>query len=228
MSNSGAPSSFCPRIPKHSRTSRETLWGSRRQTGVIADPGKLHQRIQRKDTAHRFAKLQEERRHVFDAQPSLLSGHDFDECLAQYEALIAHVESLWAAACNLYLQENHPLATFLSILVIEEIGKLTNLFTDLLFFDVERPIPSTQSVDGNHKRKQLTGIFSGALVNARLDRVLGFDTVRKLLNIAQSNGLLRNYARTASISIFSMAARPRPESESIPSAQGSSRSSPAR
>ena len=167
---------------------RDSL-GIAEQTGVVADPGKFHQRIQRKDTAHRFAKLQEERRHVFDAQPSLLSGHDFDECLAQYKALIAHVESLWAAACNLYLQENHPLATFLSILVIEEIGKLTNLFTDLLFFDVERPIPSTQSVDGNHKRKQLIGVFSGALVNARLDRVLGFDTVRKLLNIAQSNGL---------------------------------------
>ena len=54
---------------------------------------------------------------------------------------------------------------------------------------MERPTPSPQSVDGNHKRKQLIGGFSGALVNARLDRVLGFDTVRKLLNIAQSNGL---------------------------------------
>ena len=159
------------------------------QAGAFSDPGKFHQRIQRKDTTHRFQKLQEERRYVFDAQPSLLSGHDFDECLAQYKALIAHVESLWAAACTLYVQENHPLAAFLSILVIEEIGKLTNLFTDLLFFDVERPTPSLQSVDGNHMRKQLIGVFSGALLNARLDRVLEFDTVRKLLNIAQSNGL---------------------------------------
>ena len=159
------------------------------QPGVLSDPEKFHQRFQTKDTSRRFQRLQEERRHVFNAQPSLLSGHEFDECLAQYKALVAHVESLWAAACNLYAQENHPLATFLSILVIEEIGKLTNLFTDLLFFDVERPTPSPQPVDDNHKRKQLIGVFSGALVNARLDRVLGFDTVRKLLNIAQSNGL---------------------------------------
>ena len=159
------------------------------QAGSPSDPQKVHQRFQTKDTSNRFHRLQEERRHVFDAQPSLLSGHDFDECLAQYKALIAHVESLWAAACSLYAQENHPLATFLSILVIEEIGKLTNLFTDLLFFDVERPTLSTRSVDDNHKRKQLIGVFSGALVNARLDRVLGFNTVRKLLNVAQSNGL---------------------------------------
>ena len=159
------------------------------QAEGFSDPGKFRQRFQRKDTTHRFQRLQEERRDISDAQPSLLSGHDFDECLAQYKALIAHVESLWAAACNLYVQENHPLATFLSILVIEEIGKLTNLFTDLLFFDVERPTPSPQSVDGNHKRKQLIGVFSGALVNARLNRVLGFDTVRKLLNITQSNSL---------------------------------------
>ncbi|MCY4497067.1 MAG: AbiV family abortive infection protein [Rhodospirillaceae bacterium] len=94
---------------------------------------------------------------------------------------------MWAGACDLYLQENYPLATFLSILVIEEVGKLTNLFTDLLLFDIERPIP--RSVDDNHKRKQLIGVFSSALVNSRLDRVLGFDTVRKLLNIAQSNSL---------------------------------------
>ncbi len=159
------------------------------QTGALSDPEKLHQRFKAKDTIHRFRSLQEKRQHIFDAQPLLLSGHDFDECLAQYKALITHVESLWATACSLYAQENYPLATFLSILVIEEIGKLTNLFTDLLFFDVERPTPPLQSVDDNHKRKQLIGVFSGALVNARLDRVLGFDTVRKLLNIAQSNGL---------------------------------------
>lgn len=159
------------------------------QVGILSDPKKLRQRLQGKDTARRFQKLQEERWCVFNAQPSLLSGHDFDECLAQYKVLIAHVESLWAAACTLYVQENHPLATFLSILVIEEVGKLTNLFTDLLFFDIERPTPSRHSVDANHKRKQLIGVFSGALVNARLDRVIGFDAVRKLLNIAQSNGL---------------------------------------
>ena len=109
----------------------------------------------------------------------------------QYKSLIAHVESLWADACNLYVQENHPLSTFLSILVIEEIGKLTSLYNDLVFFDVERPIPPKKKVDGNHKRKQLIGVFSGALINARLDRVLGFDVVRKLLNVAQSKQIER-------------------------------------
>ena len=150
---------------------------------------KTRQRFLRKDTINRFSELQEERRRIIDAQPSLLSGADFDECLTQYKALIEHVESLWADACSLYLRENFPLATFLSILAIEEVGKLTNLYIELVFFDLKRPTPQPRSVDGSHKRKQLIGVFSGALVNARLDRVLGFDVVRKLLNMAQSNGI---------------------------------------
>ena len=155
------------------------------------DLEKIRQRFSRKDTTERFSKLQEERRRIIVAQPSLLAGADFDECLTLYKALIAHVESLWADACSLYRGKNYPLATLLSILVIEEIGKLTNLYIDLVFFDVERPTPQPRSLDGSHKRKQLIGIFSGALVNARLDRVLGFDVVRKLLNMAQSNGIER-------------------------------------
>ena len=151
------------------------------------DLQKAQQRSQRKDANERLSKLVEDRQRMITAQPSLLSGADFDECLIQYKALIAHVESTWADACGLYRQENYPLATFLSILVIEEIGKLTNLYDDLLLFDIERPTP--QSVDGSHKRKQLIGVFAGALINARLDRVIGFDVVRKLLGMAESNGL---------------------------------------
>ena len=150
---------------------------------------KAQQRSLLKMADERFSTLARERQRMRDLQPSLLSGADFDECLDQYKALIAHVESTWEDACGLYRQENYPLATFLSILVIEEVGKLANLGFDLLLFDVERPKPQSQSVDGSHRRKQLIGVFAGALVNARLDRVIGFDDVRKLLNIVQSNGL---------------------------------------
>ena len=155
---------------------------------VRSDPEKIRRRLAHKDTTQRFSTLQEERQ-IIAAQPSLLSGKDFEECLAQYKALIAHVESLWADACHLFVRDNHPLATFLSILVIEEIGKPTNLKNNLVYFDVERAPRTPRSADASHKRKQLIGVFSGALVNARLDRVLGFGTVRKLLNIAQSNAI---------------------------------------
>ena len=64
-----------------------------------------------------------------------------------------------------------------------------HLYVDLVLFDAERPTPQRRSVDGSHKRKQLIGVFSGALVNARLDRVIGFDVVRKLLNMVESKGL---------------------------------------
>ena len=111
------------------------------------DPEKTRQRFAQKHTYERFSRLQEERQ-IIAAQPSLLWGKNFEECLAQYKALIAHVESLWADACHLFVRDNHPLATFLSILVIEEIGKLTNLKNDLVYFDVERPALTLRSVDG--------------------------------------------------------------------------------
>jgi len=123
----------------------------------------INERIPRnflqKNTIERFSRLEEERDKVIAAQSSLLSSTNFDDCLAQYKALIAHVELSWANACNFYIQANYPLATFLSILVIEEIGKLTNLFSELVYFDTERPVLQAGRVNNSHKRKQLIGIF---------------------------------------------------------------------
>ena len=111
--------------------------------------------------------------------------------MSQYKALIGHVEAQWRAASELCLSGNFPLAAFVSILVIEEIGKLTHLGDDLIWFDAGERRGRGRGVARGHRRKQLIGVLTGALVNARLDRVLGLDVVRRILGEAESNVLER-------------------------------------
>jgi AbiV family abortive infection protein len=159
------------------------------EAGGNPDDGAITRELARKDGARRFSKLVEERAQTFNEQPSLLSGGTFQTCLAQYKALIVHVERMWGDACQFYTRGNYPFAAFLSILVIEEVGKLARLFQDLMFYDVPRSAPQSGIVERSHRRKHFVGVVSGALINARLDRVLGKDVIRKILHQAESNEL---------------------------------------
>jgi hypothetical protein len=65
---------------------------------------------------------------------------------------------------------------------------LSRLFEDLIHYDVTRAAEQSGTVERNHRRKHFIGVVSGALINARLDRVLGQD-VRKILHQAESDEL---------------------------------------
>jgi len=159
------------------------------EAGVDPDNREIEKELARKDGGRRFAKLLEEKNLAISAQPSLLTATIFTDRLAQYKILLAHVERLWADACELYQRGNFPIATFLSILVIEEVGKLSNLAQELIQFDAPRPLARKQEVERSHRRKHFLGVVSGALINARLDRVLGKDKVRRILHEAESDKL---------------------------------------
>src|SRR5262249_25448394 len=92
-------------------------------------------------------------------------------------------------ACQFYTGGNYPFAAFFAILVIEEIGKLSRLFEDLLHYDVPRAVGQSGTVERNHRRKHFIGVVSGALITARLDRVLGQDVIRRILHQAESDEL---------------------------------------
>jgi AbiV family abortive infection protein len=55
--------------------------------------------------------------------------------LKQYSSLVGQVEHLWDESCRFYRSRQYALATFFSILAIEEIGKLGRLWSDLLAWD---------------------------------------------------------------------------------------------
>jgi AbiV family abortive infection protein len=159
------------------------------EAGVDPHDGVIERELARKDGSRRFAKLVEQRAQAFNEQPSLLSGATFEACLERYKALLGHVERMWSDACQFYTGGNYPFAAFFSILVIEEIGKLSRLAEDLMHYDVPRPAAQSDIVDRSHRRKHFIGVVSGALINARLDRVLGKDVIRKILHQAESDQL---------------------------------------
>ena len=147
----------------------------------------VEKQLLRKDGHRRFGKLMVQRETAFTGRPSLLSGKDFESCLAQYKVLLAHVEGSWASAAQEFKMGNFPLAAFLSILVIEEIGKLGRLPQDLISYDRSRIVTRDDFVERDHRRKHFIGVVSGALINSRLDRILGKDVVKKLLHEAESD-----------------------------------------
>ncbi len=160
-----------------------------KQSDITIDEDWIEKGLKQKDGQRRFLKLTEQRVDAFNSVGPILSGTDFESCLKQYRELIAYVENLWESACQEYKSKRFPLCAFISILVIEEIGKLSNLYNDLIFYDAPRNKASAIIVDRDHRRKHFIGVVSGALINARLDRVLGKAVVKKLLHEAESDEL---------------------------------------
>jgi len=157
--------------------------------GVNIDSVSLSQNLIKKDTFRRFGEYVDGINKHLSSYQSFLSEGNFDSRLNQYKSIIDYVEKTWAGACDLYKRGNYPLSTFVSILVIEEIGKLACIFLDLVFHDRFRPKKRDGAVERDHRVKHFVGVVSGALVNARLDRVLGKGVVRKILNQAERGEL---------------------------------------
>jgi AbiV family abortive infection protein len=159
--------------------------------GEAYDPKKFSKPIDEKGGQISFAKLVEELNRNQAERSSLLAPGTFQECLDQFKRLIGHVEKLWEDACAHYRAGNFPMATFLAILAIEEIGKLVGIFEDLLRWDVPRPLnrPKLSPADRDHRRKHFVGVVSGALVNARLDRILGIARLKQCIDDAESGKL---------------------------------------
>ena len=159
------------------------------EVGVDPNNCDIEKELALKDSKRRFTKLAEERARAVNTQPSLLTATTFEARLEQYQILIAYVEKQWDDACAMFQRGNFPIAAFLSILVIEEIGKLSRLAEELIYFDAPVASPSPAVVERSHRRKHFIGVASGALINARLDRVLGKGKVRQIIHEAESDEL---------------------------------------
>ena len=155
---------------------------------INLDEKAVEREIVAKDGRRRFAKLFDYHKEMHETLTPLLSG-GFDNRLSTYTKLVSSVERMWSDACARFTARDYPLACFLAILVIEEIGKLSRLHTELLEYDSAASAKGKPIADKDHRRKHFLGVISGAVVNARLDRVLGKHVVRKILHQAESDEL---------------------------------------
>lgn len=157
--------------------------------GGIPSNDEIQKELSRKDGKRRWQKLTEITKAPSVIDSRLLSGDDFDSRLRSYKTVISHVEKVWMDACNMYHSKNPAIAVFLSILVIEELGKLHMIWRELILYDVLSGPVKISPDDMNHRRKHFIGVMSGALINNRLERVLGKDIIRKILHQAESDEL---------------------------------------
>jgi AbiV family abortive infection protein len=126
--------------------------------------------------------------------PSLVAAADYKSTEAKYARLVSHAEGLWSDACRLYLSRRFASALALSITCLEEVGKISVARVELALSQHPGVLGNFQSEPNNtsaprkrnpfysHTQKLLLAVGAGALVNSRLDRLLGIETVISFLN----------------------------------------------
>ncbi len=157
-------------------------------TGNDFDKDAINRDVKSKDGKRLFDKLGKIQAEVYGDGPALITGKDFNECLEQYQSLCGYVEELWDHACDHFAKTNYPLATFFSILAIEEIGKLGRIWHDLLGWDrpLEEAKPDLGVLSKSHQKKHFLGVIPGSIINARLDRLISKKTVKSVLEDVES------------------------------------------
>ncbi len=157
-------------------------------TGTDFDPEAFNRDVKYKDGIRLFHKLTKIQAEAYGDGASLITGKTFSDCLGQYQKLCGYVEKIWDRACDYYGEEDYPLATFFSILTVEEIGKLGRLWHDLRCWDHPREDTKTDLgvLGKSHHKKHFLGVVSGSIINARLDRLIGKKTVKSILQDVES------------------------------------------
>ncbi len=148
-----------------------------------------------------FVEFVEAQNQLIASGACLLTGGTYAEDYRQYCQLVAHVEALWDSSCILFRAESYPQALFLAVTCLEETGKLGVTRFQLVLREAARehaepggPIPNVRR-RGNpfysHSKKHLLAAGAGAIINRRLERVVGRERVLAFLDNVKADALER-------------------------------------
>jgi AbiV family abortive infection protein len=113
--------------------------------------------------------------------------------LEAYLRLVEHTESLWEDSIHLFRQGSFSSSLFLSIVTIEELGKLS-----VARVQAVAGVPDSCTIKGmgksksklrSHGQKHLMAACAGAVINSRLDRNIGIDSVLNFVEDVESGRL---------------------------------------
>jgi AbiV family abortive infection protein len=132
---------------------------------------------------------------------SLVSAAEIENAYEQYGRVVSHAEALWEDVNTLYLRERFATALALSITCLEEVGKISvarlRLALQSATPQVLQSLPKTPTKRRgkdpfySHSQKVLLAAGAGALVNSRLDRILGMSKVIAFLADVESDKIER-------------------------------------
>jgi hypothetical protein len=97
--------------------------------------------------------------------PTLLPAGSLDLQLDWYSRYIHHANDCWFQARDSFRVDRYSFSAFFSILTLEETGKLSTLWIELLNYDAPRgPLPTRKDPRYHHSKKHFMAACQGALV----------------------------------------------------------------
>jgi AbiV family abortive infection protein len=149
-----------------------------------------------KNTKSRFDNYCNISNELIVSGPSLLPGTSAEADAVTFEMLVTNVEKVWLDSCRLFRAESYPTSLFLAILCIEETGKVGVERFNLALNETKRQqgaaiVRASSGRKKNnfysHTKKHILAAGAGALINARLDRILGLERVIVFLDEVENN-----------------------------------------
>ncbi len=126
---------------------------------------------------------------------TLLKGTP-QEMIIQLEAYVNHAQRIWENALLMFEKSSFSLACFLSIVCIEECSKIS--FGEFQFYhrifhgEPNAGLkPHGKNPLSQHNKKHFIAACSGALVNTKMDNLLGIDKVEEFIEYCESGKLER-------------------------------------
>lgn len=161
----------------------------------MIDYHKPNEVLKKKSSATRLMKFTDILNDALFSAERIFKTDCLEQDCKEFWYLMRHAECLWDDAVRLLRQESHASSVFLSIVCIEEIGKLSIARFQIAVNEAERGRSAASVMRGkknllysHHKKHQLAA-FSGFAVNSRADRILGLNNIVKLLDLAESGKL---------------------------------------
>lgn len=119
-----------------------------------------------------------------------------EKMLKQLEAYIRYAENLWENAVMMFQKSSYALACFLSIVCIEECSKIS--FGEFQYYRTVMRGKSNDEIKprgknplSQHNKKHFVAACSGALVNTRMDDIVGIDKVTEFIEDCETGKLER-------------------------------------
>lgn len=158
-----------------------------------------HHKFVTKQQATRFRKSVEYMNQLLPEIQELIRAGQPQTPHDVFRRLLHNAETIWSDACTLLEKGSFATATALAISCMEEIGKLAIAKAVICIPGLDGGYKENAARlrgRGRHERKMMVVAGAAALVNARLDSLLGIETVELFL-AAAANGQVEQERRRA-------------------------------
>ncbi len=160
---------------------------------------KIEGKLVRKRQVERGKRYSQKLSNFLSSGVKVVPGPTYEEMVRQVFQIVKHAEGLWNDAALLFKEGRYATTCFLSVVCIEECTKVdfARFQAYCCFVNSRKPYihntppqpKSRRCLLTSHTMKQFLAACSGALVNSRMDRILGIDRVASFISDCEKGNL---------------------------------------